>query len=401
MSSNMTADSELQERFDRIQLNALVVGGLGLVVCALAWVIWPAQIFPAYLVGFLYWIGISLGCIGLAMLHHLVGGSWGLVIRRPLESGALNVLPLAVLFLPVAFGVKTLYPWAHDVSAGHEALIEHSPYLTESFFWIRAAVYFATWIAMALVLNGLSDRQDATTDPAPSRLLQGLAGPATVLLFLGGTFSAIDWGMSLDPHWTSTIYGPMVIVGDALTTLALMIVVAGFLASDRPMLEIATRGRLNDLGNLLLAFVMLWAYMSFCQFLIIWSGNLTEEIPWYLRRTTGGWQWVALGLIVFQFFLPFFVLLFRENKRQTTRVSRVALWILALHWINLVWLVIPAKSDPASPHIPWAEVFLSLVATVGIGGIWVSFFIRALKRRPLVPLHDPNLIAALEHDGGH
>ncbi|HEX3449734.1 MAG TPA: hypothetical protein VHS97_15875, partial [Isosphaeraceae bacterium] len=167
MSSNMTADSELQERFDRIQLNALVVGGLGLVVCALAWVIWPAQIFPAYLVGFLYWIGISLGCIGLAMLHHLVGGSWGLVIRRPLESGALNVLPLAVLFLPVAIGVKTLYPWAHDVSVGHDALIEHSPYLTESFFWIRAAVYFATWIAMALVLNGLSDRQDATTDPAP------------------------------------------------------------------------------------------------------------------------------------------------------------------------------------------------------------------------------------------
>ena len=119
-----------------------------------------------------------------------------------------------------------------------------------------------------------------------------------MLLFLAGTFSAIDWGMSLDPKWTSTIYGAMVIIGDALATLAMMIVVAGFLASTRPMSEIATPGRLNDLGNLLLAFVMLWAYMSFCQFLIIWSGNLTEEIPWYLRRTRGGWQWVALALIV-------------------------------------------------------------------------------------------------------
>jgi hypothetical protein len=401
MKSNMSADTELQERFDRIQWNALILGGLGLAICAGAWAIWPAQFFPAYLVGFLYWVGISLGCIGLTMLHHLTGGSWGLVIRRPLEAGALTVLPMALLFLPVALGVKTLYPWAHAVSAGNEAVIEHSSYLTEPFFWVRAALYFVIWIAMALILNGLSNRQDDTTDATPSRWLQSLAGPATVLLFLGGTFSAIDWGMSLDPQWTSTIYGAMVIVGDALATLALMIVVAGFLASYRPMSEIATRGRLNDLGNLLLAFVMLWAYMSFCQFLIIWSGNLTEEIPWYLRRTGGGWQWVAVALVVFQFFMPFFTLLFRENKRATTRISRVALWILAVYWINLVWLVIPATSDPASPHIPWAEVFLSLVATVGIGGVWVSFFVRSLKGRPLVPLHDPSLIAALEHDGGH
>ena len=175
---------------------------------------------------------------------------------------------------------------------------------------------------MALILNGLSNRQDATTDATPSRWLQALAGPAIVLLFLAGTFSAIDWGMSLDPKWTSTIYGVMVIIGDALATLALMIVVAGFLAADRPMSEIATPGRLNDLGNLLLAFVMLWAYMSFCQFLIIWSGNLTEEIPWYLRRTAGGWQWVAVALIVFQFFLPFFVLLVpREQARNEQGIA--------------------------------------------------------------------------------
>ena len=231
------------------------------------------------------------------MLHHLVGGSWGLVIRRPLESGAMNVLPLAVLFVPIAFGVQSLYPWARAASAGHEAALEHSSYLTESFFLIRAVA-----LLRDLDRDG-ADRQWAveparrpTAIPHPAAGFRRSPGRESCLLFLAGTFSAIDWGMSLDPKWTSTIYGVMIIIADALATMALMIVVTGFLAADRPMSEIATPGRLNDLGNLLLAFVMLWAYMSFCQFLIIWSGNLTEEIPWYLRRTRGGWQWVALAL---------------------------------------------------------------------------------------------------------
>jgi hypothetical protein len=222
-----------------------------------------------------------------------------------------------------------------------------------------------------------------------------------VLLFLGGTFSAIDWGMSLDPKWTSTIYGVMIIIADALATMAFMIAVTSVLATDKPMSELATAGRLNDLGNLLLAFVMLWAYMSFCQFLIIWSGNLTEEIPWYLRRTRGGWQWLALALVAFNFFLPFLVLLFRENKRKVTKAWRIALWILFMHWVNLVWLVIPASNDVRSPQILWTQIFLSAAITAGIGGIWIAFFIHWLKGRPLVPLFDPNLVEALELAGGH
>jgi hypothetical protein len=401
MSTNMTAGPELTEQLERVQIRALIVAALGLVAGVAAWAFWPDHFFPSYLVGFLFWLGISLGCLGLTMLHHLVGGSWGLVIRRPLEAGAMNVLPLAVLFVPIAFGLSSLYPWARAATAGHESVVEHSSYLSESFFLIRAALYFAIWIAMGAIVNGLSNRQDSTTDPAPSRWLGALSGPGICLLFLAGTFSAIDWGMSLDPKWTSTIYGVMLIIADALATMALMIVVTGILAEDRPMSAMATPGRLNDLGNLLLAFVMLWAYMSFCQFLIIWSGNLTEEIPWYLRRTRGGWQWVALALIVFNFFLPFFALLFRENKRTTTKASRVALWILFMHWVNLVWLVIPASTDVASPQIRWIEIVLSAVLTAGIGGIWTAFYIHWLKGRPLVPLYDPNLIAALEHGGGH
>ena len=203
-----------------------------------------------------------------------------------------------------------------------------------------------------------------------------------MILFLTSSFAAIDWGMSLEPGWASTIYGPMLVTGQALSTLALMIVVAGILASDRHMSDAVTPGRLHDLGNLLLAFVMLWAYMAFSQFLIIWSGNLSEETPWYIRRTHGGWQWVALLLIGFHFFLPFFVLLFRENKRQTRMLPRVAALVLAMHLVDLIWLILPAWSDMASPRIPWGDLPLVLVATAGIGGIWVAAFLWRLKGWP-------------------
>jgi hypothetical protein len=271
--------------------------------------------------------------------------------------------------------------------------------LNERLFLIRAAGYFAVWIVLALFLFDWSSRQDLTDNFRLSRRLQRLSGPGTIILFLAATFAAVDWVMSLEPRWISTIYGAMLITGDAMATLALMIVVSAALASDRPMSEIATPARLNDLGNLLLAFIMLWAYMSFCQFLIIWSGNLTEEIPWYLRRTRGGWQWLALTLIVFQFFLPFVVLLYREAKRHPRYLLRVTGWILVMRWVALIWLVIPASADPVSPRIPWVELPVSLLATVGVGGIWMAFFIDRLKRRPLVPLHDPSLIEALRHAG--
>jgi hypothetical protein len=333
------------------------------------------------------------------MLHHLVGGSWGLLIRRPMESGAAAILPLAVLFAPLALGLSTLYPWARAQSAGLTAPGHKNPWLDERFFLLRTAAYFAIWIALALVLYLMSSRQDSRSDHTPSRRLQALSGPGLVVLFVTGSFSAIDWAMSLDAPWASTIYGAMLITGDALATLALMIVVATLLAQQQPTSLVATSEQLNDLGNLLLAFVMLWAYMSFCQFLIIWSGNLAEEIPWYLRRTRGGWEWAALVLMVFHFFLPFFVLLYRQGKRTPRFLRRVALWVLAMHVIDLIWLVLPASSDPASPRIPWVALVLSLASVLGIGGIWTAFSIESLKRRALVPLNDPSLLSAINQAG--
>jgi hypothetical protein len=339
--------------------------------------------------------------MGLTMLHHLTGGSWGLVIRRPLEAGGATVPLLGVLFLPIALGIPALYPWARADLSAHVGTPLRVSYLNETLFLVRAAGYFGVWTALAFLLMGWSSRQDHLSDHRPSARLQALSGPGTVILFLAGTFSAVDWVMSLEAPWASTIFGAMVITGDAMATFAVMIAIAAYLASARPMSEIATPGRLNDLGNLLLAFVMLWAYMSFCQFLIVWSGNLTEEIPWYLRRTRGGWEWLALALIVCQFFLPFFMLLLRETKRRTQSLLGVTLLILAMHWVELVWLVIPASSDPASPRIPWIEIPLSALALAGVGGMWTAVFVARLKSLPLVPLNDPSLNEALEKAREH
>jgi hypothetical protein len=397
-------DDELRARLDRIQGLAPIVGAAGLAISAVAWLIWPRVFLHAYLVGYVFWVGISLGCLGLTMLHHLVGGGWGLPIRRPMESAGVTLVPLAILFLPIALGLPHLYGWARPDQVEHDAILRaKSAYLNPGFFLARTGGYFAIWLALAFLIDRLSAAQDQRADDTPSRWLGRMAGPGLILLFLSGSFAAIDWMMTLEPHWVSSIYSAMVVVGEGLATLAMLVIVAVGMSDRRPMSEAVAPGRLHDLGNLMLAFTMLWAYMSFSQYLIIWSGNLPEEIPWYLRRARGAWQWVGLALIGFHFFLPFFVLLFRENKRYGRLLVRVAAWILAMHWLDLVWLIVPASIEvdrgSRAPQIAWGTVLLSLASLAGVGGIWIAAFTWRLKAWPLIPLNDPNLNVVLEHDG--
>jgi hypothetical protein len=397
------ADDELRGRLDRVQRLGLVVGAVGLVVGAAAWLLAPGAFYHGYLVGYVFWLGISLGCLGLTMLHHLVGGGWGLPIRRPMESAGVTLIPLAVLFLPIALGLPHLYEWARPVEELDALLLSKRPYLNPGFFLGRTGGYFAVWLVMALLIDRLSAAQDKRGDFGPSRWLGGMAGPGLILLFLTGSFAAIDWMMTLEPHWVSSIYGAMVVVGEGLATLSMFVVLSVWMSDRRPMSEAVAPGRLHDLGNLMLAFTMLWAYMAFSQYLIIWAGNLPEEIPWYVRRARGAWEWVALALIVFHFFLPFFVLLFRENKRYGRTLARAGMWILAMHWLDLAWLIIPASIEihrgSRPPQVPWGTVILSLAALAGIGGIWLAAFAWRLKSWPLIPLNDPNLNVALEHAG--
>ncbi len=398
-------DGPLLERLGRIQGLSLVVGVAGLAVSAAGYLFWPGSFFHGYLVGYVFWVGITLGCLGLTMLHHLVGGGWGLPIRRPMESAGVTLLPLAIFFLPIALNLPRLYEWAVPEVVKKDAVLQaKSTYLNDGFFLSRTGAYFVVWIILALLLDRLSAMQDRRDDHGPSRWLGSMAGPGLILLFLTGSFAAIDWMMTLEPHWVSSIYGALVVVGQGLSTLAMLVVIVVLMSDRRPMDRAVTSGRLHDLGNLMLAFTMLWAYMSFSQYLIIWSGNLPEEIPWYLRRARGAWQWVALVLIVFHFFLPFFVLLFRENKRQGRLLALAAAWVLAMHWLDLVWLIVPAsidiKATSSAPQLPWGAVLLSLASLAGIGGVWVSAFLWRLKAWPLVPLNDPNINAVLEHAGG-
>jgi hypothetical protein len=404
----MSAAETLNSQLERIQTYALGAAIAGLVVSAGAGVIWPGALFPAYLVAFLFWVGIALGCISLLLLHNITGGMWGLMIRRPLEAGAMTIVPMAVLFVPIALGLKTLYPWARpDVVKASPAILHKAAYLNEYAFLLRAGIGFAVWIAIAWLLHYGAIRRAVAGNGGSTRaawLIQ-ISAPMLGIVFFTGSFAAIDWGMSLEPEWYSTIYGVMVIVGWGLLTFATMILVSAFLArSDIGYREAATPSRVQDLGNLMLAFVMLWAYMSFSQFLIIWCGNLTEEIPWYLRRTKGGWQYVALALITFHFFVPFFALLFRDIKRKVELLMFVAAAIIVMHLVDLSWLVLPAPypalahaAGEGGPRIPWGAVFLVPVAVVGIGGASVWAFLWHLQRRPLVP---EELLAATAHEHG-
>jgi hypothetical protein len=369
---------------NRFERPAMIVGILGLAASGLGAVIARDQFFRSWMLSSLFWLAIALGALPLLMLHHLVGGKWGFAIRRILEAAS-RMLPLmAVLFIPILFGIHSLYEWSHaDIVAGDEILKHKSSYLNVPFFTGRAAFYFLVWIVFGWLLNRWSAEQDRTGQLSILPRLQKLSGAGLVVYALTITFASTDWVMSLEPHWFSTIYGMMFMVGQVLTTLAFAVAILALLAETPPLSEYLTAETLNDLGNLLFAFIMLWAYLSFSQYLIIWSGNLPEEIPWYLRRSSGGWQWIAIALALFHFAVPFFLLLVRRNKRKLKIVASIALAVVAMRLLDLMWLVIPAHE--ASVHVHWLDV----VALAGIGGLFLAGFSRQLRQRPLVPQGDP------------
>jgi hypothetical protein len=382
---------------DRIQQRSLVIGVAGSVLLAIGAIISREQFFRSYLISYMFWLGITLGCLAIVMLQHLSGGAWGIVIRRVLES-ATRVLPLmALLFLPLVGGMHNLYEWSHGGESTTHSFKEY--YLSVPFFLARAAFYFAVWAVLTYYLNKWSREQDETSDPRLTRRFEALSAPGLILYGLTMTFASIDWVMSLNPEWYSTIYGMLFMSGQALSAMSFAIAMLVLLAGREPMSKVYLPTHFHDLGKLLLAFVMIWAYLSFSQFLIIWSGNLPEEIPFYVRRLESNWRWVGLILIAFHFALPFALLLSRNLKRQARPLSMVAMLIMALRVIDLFWLVAPdaPSGQQFGIHLSWMD----LVAPVGLGGIWLAAFMRQLKKRPLLPIHDPYLERALGHQGGH
>jgi Ni/Fe-hydrogenase subunit HybB-like protein len=383
-------------RLDQLQKRAWIVGGAALAVCLAGWLINPEQFFHSYLLGFLLWIGVALGSASLLMIHHLAGGDWGFVIRRCLESSLRTIPLLFVLMLPLLLGLQELYIWARPDVVQADAILQHkSAYLNIPFFLARTAVYFIIWGLFAYFLSKLSAEQDRTGEPRIKRKLEVISGPGLAVMGLTITFSAVDWVMSLDPHWFSTLFGFIFMVGNVLTTLAVMICALAYLRDREPLKVLLKPSHFHDLGNLLMAFVILWAYMALSQYLIIWSGNLPEEITWYIDRTATGWVVIGIILVVFHFAVPFLVLLSRQTKRSVESLVRVAVLLLVMRLMDLLWTVAPTLHHEQF-HLSWMD----LAAPVGIGGLWLAGFVRALKEQPLLPLRDPQR-AAIEHAGGH
>jgi len=379
-------------RWDLMQKRWLAVGLIAAVLCAGGALIFPPAFFRAYLSAYIFWVGIPVGCLALLMLHHLVGGRWGFMIQRVLEA-AIQTLPLmALLFIPLVFGLSDLYPWARtEVAAADPLLQQKAAYLNIPFFVARAVAYFAVWIVLGRLLVTWSLRQDQSADDTLTLRLQRLSGPGLVLYGLTVSFAVIDWIMSLEPKWYSTIFGMIFMISFGLTAMALAILATRCLEREKPLAQVVSPDRWHDLGNLLLALVMFWAYLNFSQFLLIWSENLAEEIPWYLHRIGGGWEWVAMALILFQFALPFVLLLSRNTKRNSQTLAAVAAAILFMHWLDILWMVVPSFF-PARFHFHW----LDIAAPVAIGGLWLAAFIGYLKARSLLPLHDPRFTEVLE-----
>jgi hypothetical protein len=366
--------------FERWQKNAKLIGTAGLALAAIGMLLSREQFFRSYLWAFLFWFSIGMGCLPLLMLYHLVGGSWGFTIRRIVECGTRTIPVLAILFIPILLGVHYLYEWSHpEVVAQSEVLAKKHAYLNTPFWIIRAVIYFSVWLFYAHRLNRLSMLEDQSADTTIASRLQRLSAPGLIVYGLTVTFAVFDWSMSLEPEWFSSIYGMLWIVNQALSALAFSIVATVLLSRAR------AADTLNDLGNLLFAFVMLWAYLSFAQFLIIWAGNLPEEIQWYLVRLNHGWQWVAAAMVAFHFAVPFFLLLARLNKRRGERLAVIASVVLLMRAVDTFWTVTPAFfREGISIHV------LDLLTVVGIGGIWIAAFAGALRSVPLLPLHDPN-----------
>ena len=391
MDFNLSA--ELRAGLRQWRVRAGILGLIGVLALAAGAFTAREQFFRSYLWAYIFFVGIAAGCLAWLMCQHQTGGAWGVVIRRPAEAAARTLPLLALLFVPLALGISSLYPWAQpDVLKTDHLVQAKHVYLNTGFFLVRTVAFFAGWIFLSWFLNRWSAAQDRDgAEPASTRM-RHISGPGLVFWGFSVTFMSIDWAMSLNPHWFSTMWGLLFVAGQGLSAMAFLITILVFLFTFRPMSEVLTPRHLHDVGKLLLANVMVWAYFSFSQFLIIWAGNLPEEIPFYLARLRGGWQYVALVLVLGHFALPFALLLSRDLKRNFKLLRNIAVFILCMRVVDIYWQIMPDASKGAL-SVSW----LDLAAFIGLGGIWLAYYLMQLEKRPLLPLNEPQLAETLEH----
>lgn len=379
-----------------------IVALIGIPLCVPGYIANPAAFFQSYLFAFLYWSGFALGGLCLLLLNNTVGGIWGVTARRFFEAKMRTLPYVFVLFLPILFfGLKYLYPWTHADLVSHSTYLhQRQGYLNPIFFGIRVVIYFLIWLFWGMRLNSLSDRQDATGDPTIADRMRAFAAPGLLIFVLTATFAYIDWILSADAQYYSTVYGALIIIGDVLQTFALTILVM-ILASRGDRFG----GRINysvlhDLGNLMFAFTIFWTYLTASQLIITWPANLPQELQWYLDRVHGFWKWVTVFIAFTMFAIPFLALLSQGRKRDPRRLIKMAIWLLIARIVDIFWVLAPtfraiSPSAPLATSRGFAIYWTDFAAFFGIGGIWIYIYLRQLRRRPLLPLRDPRVSAPM------
>jgi hypothetical protein len=383
---SVTPPSVLQD----ISKRAIAVGGLFGILSIVAFVVDPKQAMQAYLVGFMLFLGLTLGPLGWLLVWFMPGGRWGLSMRRIWEAAANNLPYAALAFIPILIGYKYIYPWADAGfrNTSHHADVLGAHYLNFSGFLIRSIVYFAAWGLIVWLVNKYSAMQDKPYEGWLWSKITALGAVGVLVYVWGMTFASIDWLMSLMPGWPSTIFPLIIVAGQGILGLAIGIIMGRVLVKYEPMDYLMDEVVFHDNGKLLLAFVMLWAYFSFSQWLIIWSGNLPEEIHFYLERVHGGWGGVALFLVVFHFAVPFAILLSQSLKKDPRKLSWVAAWMIFMRFVDLFWIAAPAWNKE---HLAISRLWMYPIFALAMAGIWTALFLRNLAKRPLIAKYDPRL----------
>jgi len=400
----MNQTATINERLQGLRKRYLVMGIVGMAALGLGLGLGMAgdkemydQFFRSYLFGYVFWIGLPVGALGVLLLHNLVGGPWGYVTRRVLQAAVKTLPIMAILFVPIVLGMHSLYEWSHaDVVAADPILRHKAVYLNEEGFILRAILYFVVFIGFGWSIVRTMQKLEDLGGSVVTRRLQGVSAIGIILVFVAGSFAAFDWMMSLEPHWFSTAYGLLFMIGGGLMAFAFLIIMMRRLGSvDTEVDEALRPGYMHDLGNFMFAFMLLWAYVSVSQFIIIWSGNLPEEAPWYLHRTAGVWRYFPIVLAVFHFAAPFGLLLSRRVKRDRATLAKVAVLIVVMHALDVYWQVAPAFAHgDGGIHVSW----LDFAAVVGIGGVWLTVFAGILGKGSLLPLNVAYPKEEVEHE---
>jgi len=398
------------EELKRWRLITLFIGAAGSFIVLGTALVFPEmreQALRSWLLGFIFWAGVGIGCLGLLLTQYLTGGAWGVVSRRLLEAGSRTLPILVILFIPLAVGVWTgsVYTWTHLPWTDH--VMQQRGIFATPWAWIgRSLLYFALFGFMAWYLNRCSYRQDRATTPeeAANQLIKAsrFSGPTIIFWCLIVSFAAVDWILCLDPYFSSTIYGMLFIAGWGLSATCFATVILALMSELPPLDRVVGRRHFHDYGKLMLTFVMVWAYFNFAQYLIIWSGNVPEEASWFLVRSTGIWGFIGAILIFFHFGFPFLVLLKQDFKRKAKWLAALAIFVLLMRVFDMLYLIGPNPriSMPEATEGTYIISWLDLVGPIAVGGIFLWWYFGEVMRRPVAPAHDPYFESAIEHGRG-